>query len=312
MNDWISDRISDIQKQGWVGTLNEALYMNYRKFWKLLGRFRKKGEPIYEKDWDLLIVLDACRVDLIQQVEDDYSFLNHPGTSISCGSMSKEWLEANFEQGYSDQIERTAYITGNPFSKILADREFKLLDEVWKYGWDDKTGTIPPRPLTDRTISVMREYNPDYLIVHYMQPHYPFITDPDLHPGIDIEQFNSHPSRDDIWRLLRKGEVNRSRVLSSYEQNLRVVLDEVSLLLDNVDADQVVISSDHGNAIGEFGIYGHPQDVPLDVIRKVPWYETSATDTGQYEPESYFDERAEDSEPNPSDIKQRLQDLGYY
>lgn len=312
MKDWVSARSDDIRKKGLLNTISDAMYMNYRKLWKIRGRSATGGESIYEKDWDILVVLDACRVDLMERVADDYSFLNQSGTAISSGSMSREWLEANFTENYSEQIERTAYVTGNPFSETVADRDFQLLDEVWRYAWENDLGTIPPRPLTDRAISVMREHDPEYLIVHYMQPHYPFLTDPELHPGIDIDHFNNHSSRDDIWRMLRKGKVNRDRVEASYEQNLRVVLDDVSLLLDNVNAEQVVISSDHGNAIGEYGIYGHPEGITMDVIRRVPWYETSATDTKQHEPKSYDKDRAGDSKPNTSDVKRRLQDLGYY
>ena len=299
------------ENKSFVDTLYETLYANYLKLWQYRARIGNIGQSIYERNWDVLLILDACRVDLIEGVENEYSFLDTPGTHTSLGSMSKEWLEANFTTDFPNQIKQTAYVTGNPYSEAVADRNFRLLDEVWKYAWDDELGTIPPRPITDRAISVMRNHNPERLVVHYMQPHYPFIEDPDLHPGIDIDRFGNLPW-DNVWEMLRNGEVDRNRVLSAYEQNLRLVLDDVSILLESIDADRVAISSDHGNALGEYGIYGHPEEVPLASIREVPWYETTATDTGQYEPTEYPDKETDSSKPSSQEVTERLRDLGYY
>jgi glucan phosphoethanolaminetransferase (alkaline phosphatase superfamily) len=86
------------------------------------------------------------------------------------------------------------------------------------------------------------------------------------------------------------------------------VLDDVELLLENLDAETVVISSDHGNAIGEWGLYGHPTHVPLSCLVDVPWYRTTAEDIRTHEPES----RDPDQEPLTSEeVKDRLADLGY-
>lgn len=62
-----------------------------------------------------------------------------------------------------------------------------------------------------------------------------------------------------------------------------VVSNDLETLLETVDADRVVVTSDHGNTIGECGTFGH-HGVPLDVLRRVPWVETDATDTGSFEP----------------------------
>jgi hypothetical protein len=156
-------------------------------------------------------------------------------------------------------MRETAYITGNPFShQVLETRDLKILDEVWRYAWDDDSGTIPAHPLTERAVDVARNNNPKRLIIHYMQPHFPSIPD-SLSGGMNADTLGEGEGWYDPWDRLRRNELSRGRVWESYQENLRYVLDEVSLLRKNIDADRMMISSDHGNAAGEWWVYGHPK-----------------------------------------------------
>lgn len=56
---------------------------------------------------------------------------------------------------------------------------------------------------------------------------------------------------------------DREEIRNSYVANLRYVLKHVDPLLENVDADDIVISADHGNAKGERSAYKHPLGVPI-------------------------------------------------
>ncbi|WP_053772543.1 hypothetical protein [Halorubrum tropicale] len=87
--------------------------------------------------------------------------------------------------------------------------------------------------------------------------------------------------------------------------NLRLALDEIELLLENVEAETVVITSDHGNALGEWLVYGHPPTMPMDCLRVVPWIETTAADRGEYEPE------IEPGVDHETDREEQLAALGY-
>ncbi|WP_212750775.1 hydrolase [Haloterrigena sp. H1] len=239
---------------------------------------------MYERDWDVLVLLDACRVDLLEEVADEYSFLDDPQMLTSVGSSSIEWLENTFVDEYTHEMGETAYITGNPFSKrVLSTEDLLVLDEVWRYEWDEKRGTIPARAITDRAITAGRENDCERLIIHYMQPHFPSVPEP-LSDGMNAETLGDGEGWDSPWHRLQRGELDQETLWSSYRENLRYVLDDVTLLLENLDAETVVISADHGNAAGEFGVYGHPK-VPLKPIRNVPWYETTANDTESYVPE---------------------------
>jgi hypothetical protein len=63
----------------------------------------------------------------------------------------------------------------------------------------------------------------------------------------------------------------------------------VALLLENVDAERVVITADHGEGFGEYGVYEHPVGCPAPTIKRVPWATTTAADTGSYVPEDAAD-----------------------
>ena len=302
LGDWLSDTRERVGRDG-----SEGMKESLRELWvgalRRTDGFYSGGEHVFERDWDVLVLLDACRVDLIREVADEHSFLDRPDTLTSVGSSSIQWMERTFTGEYAEEMRETAYVTGNPFSKrVLGEDDLLALDEVWRYGWDDETGTIPARNVTDRAIAAGREHDAERLIVHYMQPHFPSVPEP-LTDGMNADTLGDGEGWDSPWHRLRRGELDRETVWSSYRANLRYVLEDVALLLDNVDADRVVISADHANAAGEYGVYGHPK-IPLPVIRTVPWYRTSATDGGSYDPE--FEPQAE-----RGDVEEKLGALGY-
>jgi hypothetical protein len=286
------------------------LFEGYQIAYKILHRalIDQRRTNVYEREWDVLIVLDACRPDLLEGVASEYSFLDNRDTVLSVGSASREWLEKTFVDEYSDEIARTAYVTGNVKSNLALEGEkLHALDEVWKYSWDEEIGTILPRSITDRAISTWRDEHPERMIVHYMQPHFPSITQPELGSA----QFRDLTGGDwktvSIWDELRAGKQDFETVWAAYLDNLRVVLDDVELLLESIDADRVVLTADHGNAVGEWGFYDHPGYHPLPALREVPWVETNATATREYEPASY--DRS--VELDVDQVESRLRNLGY-
>jgi hypothetical protein len=282
--------------------LREATLRNWHSFSGTANR----GEPIYEQDWDLLVVLDACRFDALQRVASDYAFLSSVGSTESVGSYSLAWLEKNFTETYADKMAQTAMISGNPFTETaLSAAQFGRLEEVWRHTWDEDVGTIRPRPLTDTAISVARDDNPDRMIVHYMQPHDPFTTHPELQRGRSASEWADATDKS-VWMSVQAGELLVERARDAYYDELRLVLEEVELLLDNVDADTAVITADHGEAMGESGIYGHTPGVAIDALRVVPWAETTAVDTGSHTP----DETPAEVDGTGTQTD-RLRDLGY-
>lgn len=271
-------------------------------------------EYVLDKEWDVLIILDACRVDALEAVADEYEFLPEPPHDKiwSADSYSEGWLEENFtgKQAlkHRKRIQSLAHITGNPFTEIFDWDEFGILDEVWRYGWDDENGYMPPKPITDRAIHHHRKHSPDQMLVHYMQPHAPFVGEKSTDYQVSVEHFSDSVETVEQrtpWELLRDGKLTEDEVWEAYLDTLRLALDSVETLLENISADTVVISADHGNGMGEWGIYGHPRKTPTASVRQVPWVKTSATDTEEYSPEEYDTDEIDDLR------EEQLQSLGY-
>jgi len=300
---WVSESVSRIRSDGVAGA-KESLRPVYHKGLQLFSYLRAPGTPIYERDWDLLIVVDACRIDLMREVASNYDFIDGVTDFRSRDSMTRTWMKKNFISEYTEEMAETVYVCANPFSKeVLTAEDFSGLYQVWEYAWEDP-GTVPPRAVTDRTVEIARTYDTDRIIAHYMQPHCPFVPRPDLTGGKRLERFGNQ-EWDDVWMKLRAGELTYDEVWQAYRENLELVLDDVGLLLENVDAETAVITSDHGNALGERGVYGHPPMMPMDCLRNVPWIETSATDRETHEPET-------DVETDVSvDRREQLSALGY-
>jgi hypothetical protein len=257
----------------------------YLRAIQAVGRRLNYGTNVFDRRWDVLVVLDACRADLLRSVVADgdaeTGFLGDVATVRSVGSSSSEWLENTF--GSRPETARTAMVTGNTWTdRYLEADAFAALDEVWKYAWDDDLGTVPPGAITDRAVALARASEPDRLIVHYMQPHHPFVPDP-IAGDDGMARTGSHSNDANPWVLLRRGAVTTERVRAAYEANLRYVLPEVRTLIENVSG-RVAVTADHGNLFGEWGLYGHPMCTPVPALLAVPWAETDGDGRRDYTP----------------------------
>jgi glucan phosphoethanolaminetransferase (alkaline phosphatase superfamily) len=154
--------------------------------------------------------------------------------------------------------------------------------------------------MTDHAINAGRNDDPDRLIVHYMQPHLPYLGRA-MREGRSLTDLEREG-----YEQLERGDADRDEVYELYKETLRVVLDEIEVLLENIDADRVAITSDHGEAFGEECAYGHPEGFPHPIVKKVPWVETSASDEGTREPD------LEHNSEEQVELEQHLRDLGYW
>lgn len=306
---FLSESEERIRRDGLEG-VTDTLYKLYRVGWDRLSRLDRSGVHVYDRDWDVLVVLDACRADLLAGVAPEYDFLGGVASTRSVASTSEEWLGKTFAPDRRAEMARTGYVTGNPFSDAMLDaQQFAFLDEVWKYGWDDSLGTVPADPLTDRAISAWRAEECERMIVHYMQPHFPSVPNPEFASAIHLDRIGEE--WDSVWDRLRKGDVSAADIRAAYRENLRYVLESVDLLRTSIDADRVAVTADHANSFGSWGLYGHPR-APVSAIRTVPWCTLTARDTSGYEPTTAQPSTADaDAEGADERVESMLQDLGY-
>lgn len=308
LSDWLTESWQRVQTQPLSAAVRASVYEFYLGLWRAVGDHYQYGTPIYDEDWDVLVVLDGCRADQLDAVRSDYAFVTDSRPTYSVASASEEWMAKNFTPERAAEMAETVYVTGNPFSRdFFTDDDFQVLDEVWRYAWDDDQGTIHPEPLTERAIAHYRAHDPERMIVHYMQPHRPFVTHPEIDSGLEFDFSERSGESTSVWDQLRRGELSREEVNEAFVDNLRYALDDVQRLLSNIDAETVVLTADHGNLLGEHGLYDHPIGVPHPLLRKVPWCPTTARDTARDSPRS----KEELTTESESAVTERLESLGY-
>lgn len=279
------------------------------------------GTNVYEYDWDSLILLDTCRVDALQEVSDEFEFLppaDEISSITSIGSGSYTWMANTFTEEFADEVANTVYVSANAYAEEILEVGWKpeedrgvsycnwstlraddlmAVDQSWKY-CNHIMGHPDPEMVTKRAIGHYRQYEPDRLIVHYTQPHEPYIAQALEEGREELFDYEEKP-----WDYL-KGGGDLDKVWACYLDDLRMVLRHVETLLNNHDADNVIISADHGDAFGEYGIYRHPTAILHPKIRNVPWAKTSAVDKKEVEGST-------DSAPQNTNVTETLENLGY-
>lgn len=316
VRDWVGKTIDYYRDNG----PTEATRLAARNSWhSVLTRVdeRVPGRNIYQDDWDLLIIIDACRADLFEHSAEEFAYLHHDiETRRSVGPATRNWMQRTFTSEWRQEMSDTAYVVSNPYSDLLLDAEdFSYLDEVHRYAWNDEIGTVEARPVTERAIDIHRTRDPNRLLVHYMPPHFPSIPE---HLGFSLPRGDEFAASyqgndggwDSVWDALRAGEISSERVWDSYRANLEYVLEDIEVLLENVDVETAYLSSDHGNAFGELWTWGHPPSTFVPVNRNVPFTEVDATDNQTLNPSLGRESTRSDTGPKDS-VEKRLEDLGY-
>ncbi|EMA39647.1 hypothetical protein C448_14560 [Halococcus morrhuae DSM 1307] len=170
------------------------------------------------------------------------------------------------------------YVTANPqlyHNREAIDVEFHDVVDVWREeGWDEEYGTVLPETVTEYALRTAEEYPNKRLVIHYMQPHYPFI---ESETDFDKDHL-AGPQRENVWNQLLFGtlDIEREDIWNIYEANLERVLPHVETLLENIDG-KTIITADHGNMVGERAFpllireWGHPRGIYTTELIHVPW-----------------------------------------
>ncbi|MFX0043244.1 MAG: hypothetical protein ACFE8L_10050 [Candidatus Hodarchaeota archaeon] len=256
--------------------------------YKLISVLYRKniGTSIFEEDWDNMIILDGCRFDIFKLFYNKKNLNGILRKKKSRGAHTVSFLQENFDKIKNDDL---IYITANPYVDIhLQNKIFKIIS-VWKDGWDSTNKTVLPESMYNQTIKILKKYPNFKYIIHFMQPHYPYI-------GYDI--------RDGSIERLRKAVIEKKEIslkqevktsffslysskiysliepshqIRLYVNNLNLVIPFVQKLI-NILPGKTIVTSDHGEAFGErihplipFKFYGHQKGLNMDVLITIPW-----------------------------------------
>lgn len=232
-------------------------------------RFNPDGTGIFELDWDTLIILDACRYDFFEQQADLPGSTSH---RYSRASATYEFIPANFT---GRTLYDTIYLGAISWylrleNEINAD-VFKTVDlqsEKNDVEWANKPLQAPtPETVTRNALKMIEEYPDKRLIVHYLQPHHPFVG------SFGREQFEQESTS--LLDVVNNSNQTDDHLREAYRENLSLVLDEVEKLLNGLTG-RTIVTADHGEMLGDrhdyvpVKDYGHHPGIFNDPTVKVP------------------------------------------
>lgn len=305
-------------KQGSVTLGRKAINYAPIEINNLWYRLRQEDQTrVMDEDWDILLLLDACRYDVFVERNTIEGSLDH---RYSLGSTSEEFLHRNFTD---DTFHDTVYVNANPYVPYLGlhnDTFHAVIDLLNE--WDDKLETVRPKTVADAALAASNRFPNKRLIIHFMQPHTPFIGE----LGRQVETGGWDPNLDHsnidsltIWQRLRKYNPEDERrpkitqVQEAYRENLDLVIEHAANLVSTLDGT-TVISTDHGNMIGERlwpvptrRMYGHPYGVYHPNLVKVPWLRVE----GEYRRKVVAESPLTNEGVSDGVAERRLEALGY-
>ena len=258
---------------------------------------------IKHDNWDVLVYLDACRYDIFKQVYKDIIGGNLD-KAISPARHTLEYFEKMFPDIYEDIVYVSANallnskgivfgIGGNSYD---ASKHFHKVIDVWEVGWDERIQTVHPKEVNKHATVAFCIYPKKKVILHYVQPHAPYIC----YKGYGtkalirkqysksrlLEFIMRHIKHETLWKIADRfgalptdgvgylwKEVGRDGIIKGYTEDLKLVLRYVKQLMDKYPKKKFVITSDHGERLGEKGNYGHHHTGGYDKeIIEVPWW----------------------------------------
>jgi len=247
-------------------------------------------------DWDVLVVLDACRADALQRIAD------WPVESaISPASCTPEWVEAVATEGIFD---RTHIVSGNPkYEQVDPPIEDATIEPYWESHWNTQLQTTLPETILDRVDGLLDESPPD-IVAHLQQPHWPYVAKLGSHWMLAYDDCGpwdvGTDTIDSLQVAMQRGLIDTKKAKKAYEASISSVWNTViQYLYQWIDQDYtVIVTADHGEMFGrlrELGIYEHPCNCHLRSLVTVPWIEFSPSGEIQ----------------TPDDVEDRLRALGY-
>lgn len=281
-----------------------------------INEFRDRGSY-------LLIVLDACRYDVFGQRFSDL-FEGNLERVVSEGHDTFEYARENWHRREAaSEVHNVTYVSGavpinskpsfefevsQLYDGFVPEEHIKEIVDVWETDWDTSVGTVPPGPVAHWTLE--RRTSPR-LVAHFFQPHSPYIGEVEL-LGLTGEQSIPGTGRSfdaPIWEKARSGDLSDDELLAAYASNLDAVLPAVCRLVAEFDRP-IALIGDHGEALGEYGVYHHRR-TPHPNVRVIPF----ATIDGLTPQGEAVAETAQVHRINEGGIKtnveERLRGLGY-
>lgn len=319
----------------------------------------------------VIVVLDACRYDYFSEIYGSYVV-----GELEAGWATAGWTGDYVEKTWTEQYDLTylgaaTHVSDHSFQFRGRDyRPSEHIDRIvqlWNTDWNPVYGTVPPEKVTAAALAQAARDGPTRMVVHYMQPHSPYIGETKILPwGIDkryhttdfdqlardaarkaeasdkdlelaveeldpakinfdtvveydlgprqFQQWEEARPTDSIIDRIQSGEITDAELRQAYRDNLHLVCSEVERLISRLDCS-VVVTSDHGEFLGESGRYFHPK-TRHPLVREIPWLTVAEECVGTKSIEEEYcnldlQEMVETDTVDDETFTDRLRALGY-
>lgn len=228
---------------------------------------------IHNSEWATLVILDACRFDFFKKCN---KFKGRLLRAESPAPHTWTWLQKTFPDKYpwlyfsahmwiGDKIRY-----GKPWNGV---NHFKKVLPIWEVAFNDKLGTVHPDAVGEYVKEYFAVNPPEKCIIHYVQPHGPWIGPP--HKWVVPWTKELHARYDVMADYVADKEKPPEKFMRQiYKSNLRFVLKSIEKYREYFPG-KIVITADHGEMLGEKGLYLHKHGFPEwadKLLREVPWF----------------------------------------
>ena len=271
----------------------------------------KQKELIFNGTWDVLIIIDACRFDKFVEVYKEIFENGKLDKAITPATWTGAWVIEIFEDMFMPDVvflsttiwissknekEKTRVITqrlryGHRLMEFDSRKHFKKIIDI------DEPEHLTS--VTDKLIKTVESYPGNKIICKYLQIHHPYLyyVEKERERSVKKEKLDSY--RDNIYEFINLflsdetitnirvklgkppiGDITstyvkygREGVVKGYTEDLKTILKEVKRAREKFPNKKIVITSDHGELLGEKGRYSHGGFKRGKEIMEVPWFE---------------------------------------
>jgi hypothetical protein len=237
---------------------------------------REQLERIQAYDWDILLILDACRYDTFEEL------ISVPVEPVrSHASATPQWLRTSYDAGVFDDVN---VVTANPqYQKVDCEFENANLEYIFETEWNNQLNTVLPGPVLDHVETVL-DRSDQHVIGHLVQPHWPYIQqlgDVWL-PAMDTKGIGVVGRSAQV--AMANGDFDPELARKAYRSSVSSLWKAIAPWVGEM-ADRgykLAITADHGEVFGrlrEAKLYEHPSRIHIRPLTEVPWVEIeSGTD----------------------------------
>lgn len=273
-------------------------YESYRRSHDIPLQYDLVHEFVNREEF-VLIILDSCRYDYFSEEYSDF-FSGDLDKVWSAANRTPKWVPNLWDQDYDlTYISRMSWPTTKSAyrNRRITFDPFETFQQVIRVSGDGGTIHKTPTSTTDVALQHFKQTETIKTVVHYSQPHRPYIGDHKILPwkvdigeveqvlgktrengaparleGMDGPLFGEElvdldvspdefdqmeKTRYEVQERIDDGLLSHEELQIAYRDNLRAVLQEVKRLTSYIDCP-VVISADHGEHLGE-----HLDEIPM-------------------------------------------------